>query len=417
MKHFEPRWLHRALLGASLALTSLLLGQSVVPVAAQDGPVKIGLLTPLSPPGDAAAGQLIVRGADLAAEYVNGGPGSALMDASCALPGTIEIVKADDAGTPQQGVAGLRKLAQDDGVAAVTGQFHSSVALAIQPVADQLQVPWISTQASDPRITSTHSPFSFQTHSISTDRAAAVADFIKTYGFTKVAVIAETTDYGTSNTEALKEGLAGSPDVTLKTWSFDNKTTDISPLLLQVTAFAPDLIYNLGVGAPAYLMIQQATDAGLLPATPMLVSYDLPIRPEFWQNVGDQGKGIIFVAYSHPLQHLTDAGAWMRDQYQERYSEPALYSSFAAFGNVLQLAQAVNHACSTQGPAIAAALEKGPLMSWNQADTSFPQADGADWHRVKQPLLLVQYTETNQAFGDASIIYPPTLKTADLTRP
>ena len=46
---------------------------------------------------------------------------------------------------------------------------------------------------------------------------------------------------------------------------------------------------------------------------------------------------------------LTDAGAWMQAEYQRRFNEPALYSSFAAFGNVLELAQAINQACSTDG--------------------------------------------------------------------
>ena len=41
-----------------------------VPAFAQ-APIKIGVLTPLSPPGDAAAGQLIVRGAKMAADEIN----------------------------------------------------------------------------------------------------------------------------------------------------------------------------------------------------------------------------------------------------------------------------------------------------------------------------------------------------------
>jgi len=51
-------------------------------------PVKIGVITPLSPPGDPAAGQLIVRGAKFGAKYVNeemkgilGGRPIELMDA------------------------------------------------------------------------------------------------------------------------------------------------------------------------------------------------------------------------------------------------------------------------------------------------------------------------------------------------
>src|SRR5262249_56138325 len=62
-------------------------------------PIKIGVLTPLSPPGDAGAGQLIVRGAKMGAEEVNAQGGI--------LGGRkIELVIEDDPGTPEKGVAG-----------------------------------------------------------------------------------------------------------------------------------------------------------------------------------------------------------------------------------------------------------------------------------------------------------------------
>jgi branched-chain amino acid transport system substrate-binding protein len=380
-------------------------------------PVKIGVLTPLSPPGDAAAGQLISRGASLGADYVNSVLGGVLGPKCSAPTSKVEIVTADDAGTPEKGVAGFRKLVAEDKVVAVVGQFHSSVTLALAPVADQLQVPLFSTQSSDTRITANHYNFVFQTHTITADRAAAVAQFIKEYGFKKIAIVAENTDYGTGNTDALKAELGRvAPGAEVRSWIFDRQTADLTPLLLQVKEFGPDLIYNLGVGAPAYLIVKQSNDVGLLPATPMVISYDVPIRPEFWQNLGPQGKGIIFVAYYHPKQPLTDAGKWMQQQYEAQYREPALYSSFAAFGNVIVVAQAINQACSTKGPDIARALETGRFKSWNLDSASFPKAEGADWHRVKQPLLLVQYTAVNQPFDQATILFPPDMKTGTLQR-
>ncbi|MBA2450753.1 MAG: ABC transporter substrate-binding protein, partial [Chloroflexi bacterium] len=369
----------------------------------------------LSPPGDAAAGQLIVRGAELGAEYVNMRMGG-IIAPSCALPGPIELVRADDRGTPEQGIAGFRKLAQDDRVAGVVGQFHSSVSLAIQPIADQLQVPWISTQSSSADITKNRKAYTFQTHVITTDRSLAVTDFIKANNFRKVAIVAENTDYGTGNAESLKQAMAGASGVELRDWIFDRTTPDISPLLLQVKSFGPDLIYNVGVGAPVYTMIKQAYDTGLMPQIAMLVSYDLPIRPEFWQNTGDQGRGMLFVAYSHPRQQLSDAGRWMQSEYERRFNEPALYSTLAAFGNVLQMAQAINQACSIEGPSLVRVLETGSFTTWNQSGVNFPPAEGEDYHRVKQPLLMVQYTESNQEFGQATIVYPPNLKTGDVRR-
>ena len=116
----------------------LLAGVFPAPALAQK-PVKVGVLTPLSPPGDAAAGQFIVRGAKMAAEDINARGG--------VLGGRkIELVIEDDSGTPEKGSAGMRKLATQDQVAAVVGQFHSSVATAVQVLAEQFQVPVFSTR-------------------------------------------------------------------------------------------------------------------------------------------------------------------------------------------------------------------------------------------------------------------------------
>ena len=72
-----------------LLAVTLMLGLTA-PVFAQK-PVKIGVLTPLSPPGDTGAGQLILRGAKMAAEELNGRGGIAGRK--------VELVVEDDGGT------------------------------------------------------------------------------------------------------------------------------------------------------------------------------------------------------------------------------------------------------------------------------------------------------------------------------
>src|SRR5262249_61314599 len=54
----------------NVVLATLLVVGLSTPALAQK-PVKIGVFTPLSPPGDASAGQFIVRGAKMGAEEVN----------------------------------------------------------------------------------------------------------------------------------------------------------------------------------------------------------------------------------------------------------------------------------------------------------------------------------------------------------
>src|SRR5262244_3099626 len=101
----------------SLLVSSILFAGAMVSGAHALAPIKIGVLTPLSPPGDAAGGQFIVRGARMAADDINARGGL--------LGGRkVEIVAEDDSGTPEKGVAAFRKLATQDHVAAVIGQYH-----------------------------------------------------------------------------------------------------------------------------------------------------------------------------------------------------------------------------------------------------------------------------------------------------
>src|SRR5258706_9440424 len=95
--HRMPRalthWRTNTMLNA-LGIVLLVIAMASAPAAPAfaQAPIKIGVLTPLSPPGDATAGQFIVRGAKMAAEEINGHGG--------VLGGRkIELVVEDDGGT------------------------------------------------------------------------------------------------------------------------------------------------------------------------------------------------------------------------------------------------------------------------------------------------------------------------------
>src|ERR1041385_9179931 len=210
-----------------LVLLAVMAGVGAVAPALGQGPVKIGVLTPLSPPGDASAGQFIVRGAKMAADDVNA-RGGVLGNRK------IELVIEDDAGTPEKGVSGLRKLATQDRVVAVLGQFHSSVMGAVQDLAEQFKIPLFSTQASARGITERHLSYTFRTHVIDPDRVALWNKWIKQQGFKRVALIAENTDYGVGLVEETKR-LFKTMDVQaeLKTVIFDRAVVDLTPQLLE----------------------------------------------------------------------------------------------------------------------------------------------------------------------------------------
>ncbi|RMF91301.1 MAG: hypothetical protein D6736_05370 [Nitrospinota bacterium] len=372
--------------------------------------VKIGVLTPLSPPGDYGGGQLISRGAKLGAEYVNGRGGI--------LGGKkIELVIEDDAGTPEKGVAGYRKLVTQDQVVAVIGQYHSSVMNAVNDLAEQFGVPVFSTQASARVLTEEHFVTTFRTHAIDPDRARMWLNFIKDSGYKRIAIIAENTDYGIGLIEETKAqtkqmGL----DLQLKSVVFDRGVVDFTPQLLELKSWKPDLLINVGVGNAAYLLIKQSFDIGLFPQTPMLVSYDFPVRPEYWGNLGPKGNYLMYISYYHPKMKVTEVGEWFKKAYTAKYNEPPVYSAFNAFGQIVIIAQALEMAQSTKPADLIAALEKGKFTSWNGVVT-FTRGEGPYWHQWSPPLLILQYTKVNQPYDQATILYPPDMKTGEYTSP
>jgi branched-chain amino acid transport system substrate-binding protein len=274
-------------------------GPFTSPAAAVE-PVKIGVITPLSPPGDPAAGQLIMRGAKFGAKYVN-------EEMKGVLGGRpIELVMEDDSGTPEKGVAAFRKVATKDKVIAVIGQYHSSVCTALVDVGAEYGIPTFSTGASASIITEKHQVTTFKTHVIDYDRASTWMDFFMSKGWKRIAVLAENTDYGVGLFEATKliKEERGLKDVEINGMVFDRKVADLTPQILTLKAWKPHLLLNIGVGDPTYRITKQAYDIQLFPQVPMMGAHDWPARPEFLKNLGKMGQYVMFINYYHPKMGL-----------------------------------------------------------------------------------------------------------------
>lgn len=367
---------------------------------AADEPVTIGLIVPLSPPGDPVGGQLIRRGAELGVDYVNTVMGGVLGGRK------LRLAVQDSQGRPEAGVAAYRRLVTEEKAVGVTGFFHSSVNIAANEVAKELGVPTIGTQTGAADVTAKHYEVAFRTHVIDPLRAATWLGWIKKQGYMKVSIMAETTDYGIGlSTETEEQNKAKKLGLEIQSISFDHGTTDLTPQLLQVKAFKPDVIINIGVGQPLDLMVDQAATLGLLPATPMLVSYDAPVRAQWWQLHPKDGSGISFIAYYSPKQKLSELGNWLAKAYQEKYKEPPTYGGLNGFGDVVIIAQAVDSAKSTESKAVIKALESGRFKSWAPTDVTFPAADGVYWHNWAPPIIILRYTQPNQDWRDAELVY------------
>jgi len=382
-----------------IAVTVLVWGISLpATVEAGKKPVKIGQLSPFSPPGDAAAGKRMRWGAELAIQYINEEMGGVLDGRP------VELVVEDDSGTPADGIAGYRKLVQKDGVVAVVGQYHSSVCIAVNKLAKDLGVPLFSSGASSPKITESQNPYIFSIMSLTPSRAEFWVDFAKQMGWKRVVLLAEDTDYGTGF-KTWVEKYGKDAGVEIKSIVFPRTITDLTPMLLETKAWKPDFMINVGVPPAAYLMVKQAYDIGLFPKVPMLASFAWPIRKEFWDAVGDKGKGMLYTSYYKPGMLMTDLGKWMAPRYKKLHKEDPTFFALNVFGEIVVIAQAINKAQSDDPEALAKMLVTHTFQDWS-GEVKFEEPQGMKWHNVSPPHLILQETEVRQPFADSKLVWP-----------
>jgi branched-chain amino acid transport system substrate-binding protein len=388
----DPHMNRRGLLVAIAALAA-----SVSVVAAQE-PIVFGVITPLSPPGETSLGQQVKRGSEIAVEYLNEKGG--------VLGRKVVLSIQDSSGKNEAGVAAYRRLVTNDKAVAVFGFIHSGVSISVNEVAKEIGIPTMGTQTGASDVTAKHYDVAFRTHAVDPPRAATWLGWAKKNGFKRMSLVAETTDYGIGLVKATEaQNKSMNIGLELQTIMFDRTTTDLLPQLLQVRAFKPDAIINIGVGQPLDLMITQATTVGLLPTIPMVTSYDAPGRPQHWQLHKEQGVGIHFIAFYTQSSKLSDLGEWFVKKYQEKFNEPPIYSALNGFANAVVIAQAIEMAKTTEPKALIKALETGSFKGWSSVPVTFPRAEGPLFHNWSPPLMILKYTKPNQTQAEAELVH------------
>jgi branched-chain amino acid transport system substrate-binding protein len=166
-------------------------------------PIRIGIITPLSEPGDGTAGELVVRGACLGAEYVREHGGARDNRA-------IELVLYDDQATAAQegmfrSAAGqMAKLALVDDVVAAMGQWHLRTTPWVVDVATKYDVP-IFVENGYSEITAQKRRNVFRSYFSVTDRVPLMLDFAAELGIRTVGMVCADTAFGRHTADTLEQ--------------------------------------------------------------------------------------------------------------------------------------------------------------------------------------------------------------------
>ncbi|MDN3713733.1 branched-chain amino acid ABC transporter substrate-binding protein [Paracoccus cavernae] len=217
----------------------------------------------------------------------------------------IEPVVLDDASDPQTGVGAAMKLVNDPEVVAATGHWNSPVALATMPVFSRFQTPLIIWGAISPAITEQNlAEVTRVTPTLLTENKPLSEWMVKDLGAKRVAVIADTSDYGKSNSEAVNTFVPEAGGEIVSTDLLPVGSTDFRTILTSLKGKEIDAVYFGGVITEAGILAKQMKEVGLdKPMIGISGFYD----PEFIAVAGEAANNTIV---SYPTASQTPS--WRR---------------------------------------------------------------------------------------------------------
>src|SRR6478735_2588350 len=186
---------------AKSLIATILLGWSVAGIAAD--PIKIGVTGPFTG-GSAPKGVSMRDGVKLAVNEINAKGG--------VLGRKLQIVERDDEAKNERGVQIAQELINKEKVVATVGYINTGVALAAQRFYQEAKIPVINNVATGSIITQQFAkePANYIFRNSASDQIQSemiVQEAVDRRKFKKVAILADSTNYGQLGREDLEKAL------------------------------------------------------------------------------------------------------------------------------------------------------------------------------------------------------------------
>ena len=410
----------RVLLASAASLSSLISRSASAQQAAKE--VAIGVIYPFTGAG-APVGVDARHALETAADVINQAVDLDLPLAKGAgLPNLdgakVRLVYADHQADPQKGRAEAERLITQDHVSALIGTYYSSVAAVVSQVAERYQVPFIAAESSSPSLQRNGLKYFFRPGPNDEMYSVAMFDFIKyvqeKYPGTgkSIALFYEDTLFGNDTSKVQKE-LAKTQNVEIVA---DIKYRANSPSLSSevelLKAKNPDIILATSYTTDAILLVRTMNELGFKPKGIISQNGGF-IEPTFLKAVGARADGIISRAsFVLDLAKSRPSLKVVNELYKKRSGKDLNDNTAREFMALLILADAINRAKDTKGPAIEAALRStdipgtSTIMPWDRVTF------GADGQNTSISPVMMQYGEE-----EYRTVWPESLATRPLKWP
>ena len=271
---------HRLLAFAAILLLALTLG-APQPAPAQSGPIKIGLLSPLS--GAASAiGKDMQNGTELYLDEIG----------RQAAGRKIELIVEDTEGVTATAVTKARKLVHQDHIHLLTGGLLASTGYALHPYVDSVKIPTTyPVMSSDDLTQRKPARWVVRLGWNSSQSTHAFGEWVaKNLKYKKIATVGFDYAFGWETIGGFQRTFEeNGGQIIQKIWTPLN-TTDFSPFIAQIRRDA-DAVFVVFFGRGSLQFVKQYADSGLKAKIPLLgngTTTDESVLPQ----MGDEALGV-----------------------------------------------------------------------------------------------------------------------------
>lgn len=317
-------------------------------------PIKIGVDGPFTG-GSSSMGVSMRDGVRLATEEINKSGG--------VMGRQIQLVERDDEAKNERGVQIAQEFINKEKVVAVVGYINTGVALASQRFFQDAKIPVMNNVATGSVVTHQFDkdPDNYVFRNAAHDSIQApmiVEEAVTRRGYKKVAILADSTNYGQLGREDLEKALGAKGIKAVAVEKFNIKDVDMTAQLLKAKEAGAEAVLTYGIGPELAQIANGMTKLGW--KVPIVGSWTLSMA-NFIDNAGPGGEGArmpqTFIQEPTTPKRKAFIANYLKTfkPKNDRIDSPV--SAAQGYDSVYLLAAAITQAGSTDGPKIKAALE------------------------------------------------------------
>ncbi len=214
---------------------------------AQD--LKFSIPLPLTGP-QAKFGEIEKKSYEIAMEEINAAGG---------IKGKKVVFEFEDSqGKPEISRAVAEKIIDVKKQPVIFGEYSSSCSKAIAAVAEERKIPYMVVTGATDDITQQNYKYVFRMNPTNAYYASGLLSFFKeVVKPTSIAVLYESSDFGTSGAEDMVKQAEKFPMKVLVKEKYEKGAVDFKPILSKVKAERPDVIYMVSYVMDAALLMKQ----------------------------------------------------------------------------------------------------------------------------------------------------------------